>query len=717
MRRIPLVRKRDGRLVPFDLRRVADAIFRAAKSVGGEDRFLAEELAGVVGLYLERSHADRVPSVADVEDAVERVLVDTGHAKTAKAFILHRDRRAVARERVRIEEEGGERALPLVAGDRPSGVSRWSKARVAAALVSDAGLEPSEADEVARAVEGRVLSSGLARIPSSVLRALVDSELFARGRVATSSPARVVGVPKDDLAARIAAVPRGGSKADSQAFLSSVGEDVVQAYVLEEVLPPAAAEAHRVGDVHLYDLGHPFAVLSFCPAAAPFVEARMMGDTTPRAGAPRRAGQAVAAALVDGGRRVARSFALEDVNVLLAPFLSRLGEEGVREEVTEILLSPAVSSFPRRGGFRTLEWTLATEVPKRLATRPVPPPAPPGRAYGDYADSVHAVARAVLDASLALRREGFADRLPALTLVVPREPVRDASLRSLVSEALASAALSGEPRFAFDASGLATRGSRWLRIHPDEGVDPLAEHGGDVIVATAGAVNLAAAALRAGGGGGGRAEERMAADLDRTIALLLDAAVVRVEFLVGGASTGSLLPSLGPAAGTDLEAAFHVVEPVGADRAAALLLPGGAAEEKRAMRTRLVRRVCERAIEEAGKRGLFVAIVENPSGEAAERLARVDTARFESAAAWWPEGQTPSYAAARPAGPSSWREASHPAREAGSEAFERVRRRVDTSKPPALSDLFADWERAASDPRVVEYALDPWPRRFLRRSE
>ena len=84
MSRIRQVRKRDGRLVPFERAKIADAIFRAARSMGGEDRFLAEELAGVVAASLERRELSP-PSIEDVQDVVERVLIETGHARTAKA--------------------------------------------------------------------------------------------------------------------------------------------------------------------------------------------------------------------------------------------------------------------------------------------------------------------------------------------------------------------------------------------------------------------------------------------------------------------------------------------------------------------------------------------------------------------------------------------------------------------------------------------------------
>jgi len=49
---IKYVRKRDGRVVPYDESKVADAIFKAAAAVGGHDRELAEELAAAVTLVL-----------------------------------------------------------------------------------------------------------------------------------------------------------------------------------------------------------------------------------------------------------------------------------------------------------------------------------------------------------------------------------------------------------------------------------------------------------------------------------------------------------------------------------------------------------------------------------------------------------------------------------------------------------------------------------------
>ncbi len=85
------IRKRDGRVVPFDKTKIANAIFKAAKAVGGKDYNLAMRLADKVVELLEKQVKNRIPSVEEVQDLVEKVLIEEGHAKTAKAYILYRE--------------------------------------------------------------------------------------------------------------------------------------------------------------------------------------------------------------------------------------------------------------------------------------------------------------------------------------------------------------------------------------------------------------------------------------------------------------------------------------------------------------------------------------------------------------------------------------------------------------------------------------------------
>ena len=103
MAKITHVVKRTGAVVPFKKERITNAIYRAAVAVGGRDRSIAEGLADqVVAMLEETMPPGHIPTIEEIQDIVEKVLIENGHAKTAKAYILYRDERA-RRRRERAE--------------------------------------------------------------------------------------------------------------------------------------------------------------------------------------------------------------------------------------------------------------------------------------------------------------------------------------------------------------------------------------------------------------------------------------------------------------------------------------------------------------------------------------------------------------------------------------------------------------------------------------
>lgn len=90
--------KRDGRQSAFELDKITNAIFQAAQASGGHDYQMAETLARQVEQNLEQTLSGENPTVEQIQDEVERVLVETGHARTAKRYILYRNERTRVRE-------------------------------------------------------------------------------------------------------------------------------------------------------------------------------------------------------------------------------------------------------------------------------------------------------------------------------------------------------------------------------------------------------------------------------------------------------------------------------------------------------------------------------------------------------------------------------------------------------------------------------------------
>lgn len=99
MAKIQSVIKRSGAIVPFLPERITNAIYRAAVAVGGRDRNTAEDLSQqVVQLLEEKTPEGYTPTIEEIQDLVEKVLIENGHAKVAKAYILYRDERARVRK-------------------------------------------------------------------------------------------------------------------------------------------------------------------------------------------------------------------------------------------------------------------------------------------------------------------------------------------------------------------------------------------------------------------------------------------------------------------------------------------------------------------------------------------------------------------------------------------------------------------------------------------
>lgn len=271
---ITTIRKRDGRELPFDKGKIADSIFRAAESIGGHDRDRAQSLASGVAIYLEKQTSVRPPTVDHVSDAVEKVLIEMGHAKTALAYARFRDKRA----RMRRLRSGGLRAVlkelkeaeggvPAEGEPRPrlslfvrtsnETLAEWNRARIVDALVRETGLEPGVAGIVAAEVEQQLASADVKTLTASLVRELVDAKLVEHGLEDFRRKHMRLGVPLYDTE-RIICVPNHGELEgphDPSTTDLVLAERVKREYALTQVFSQEVADAHLGGDLQIHGLG------------------------------------------------------------------------------------------------------------------------------------------------------------------------------------------------------------------------------------------------------------------------------------------------------------------------------------------------------------------------------------------------------------------------------------------------------------------------------
>ena len=236
--------KRDGRAMPFDKNRIAESIFRAAKSIDREDRHMANELAEVITLFICQKYAGERPGIDKIQDAVERVLTETGHVDTAGAFRQYRHERDVKRRSLEVSREPAKPVLdvPLVDAAGSESIGPWERSRIASALEKEARMEPAMARDIASAVEVKVFSAGIRRLSTTLIRALVENEMFERGLSVQQRRQKLLGVPTFDIERMV--------MSDSDSAGNRIAESVMRQFTLHAVLSLDISQAHLEGRIH-----------------------------------------------------------------------------------------------------------------------------------------------------------------------------------------------------------------------------------------------------------------------------------------------------------------------------------------------------------------------------------------------------------------------------------------------------------------------------------
>ncbi len=313
--RIQRVKKRDGREVPYDRRKIESAVARAESASGNPVPGFPAEITDVVERLLERRFPDpalAIPGIEDVQDLVERALVEMGAAAVAKSFILYREKRAQVRAALLVRDDRteprGTHAPRVQAKDK---VEAWSKGKIVAALMSEADLPRESAEAVASRVEARVFAGGSRSISTALVRELVDNELVELGFDGALRRQRPIGIPRHDLRRALfegAGLRRAPHDPAGASVEQRVGGEILSRLAMEDLLPPYVGDLVRGGELEFEDLSLPHLPLVL---AVPL-------ETI----APTRPSPAAAAALLPEigrlARAVSRSLVLEGAEPLLA---------------------------------------------------------------------------------------------------------------------------------------------------------------------------------------------------------------------------------------------------------------------------------------------------------------------------------------------------------------------------------------------------------------
>jgi len=647
---IEYVLKRDGRKVPFNERKIADAIFKAAHAVGGEDRALADELAVVVSMFLEKKYPGQTPGIEDIQDIVEKILIETGHAKTAKAYILYRDKRARSRESLRVRKQTKKKADTtdvslLVNTETKDETFSWDKRKIAEALEKEADLSEEVSGEIAGAVEQRVFSSGLNRISTALIRELVDNELFERGFNKKLEKQQVIGMPKYDLEELIMSKNKENSNIatnNPEAINLAIAENTLKQYALQEVYSKEVADAHMNGMVHIHDLGYPTRVYCSSHSLEYLKKYGLSLQNLDTESAPAKHARTLTGHLntflASMQAYYAGALGVAYVNIMYAPYLEGMSYKEMKQEAQHLIFSCSQSSFSRGGQTLFLDFNVHTGIPRYLRNIPAIGPSgkPTGKTYGDYEETARQFTLAMLDVWREGDCYGHVFAFPKCDFHINEDTLSDPKQYELLEYACQIASENGVPYFIFDRDEITLSACCRLRTTIDDNYmikhpESMRFCGFQNIT-----INLPQASYRAGKGNW----DALYQEIDKGIEIAVKAHIQKKKF-VGKLMSSPEMPlwEIGKKARdgrpyVDLEASTYIVGILGLNECLQFMtgreLHEGDDMIKQGLR--VVSHMYTR-VKEAGKKyKLKFSLEESPAESASRRLAKVDVRNYPEAA-------------------------------------------------------------------------------------
>jgi len=642
------VKKRDGRVILFSKKRIEDAIFKAVKAVGGEDRLLAEELSNVVSLYLKKKFIDRNPLIEEIQDIVEKVLIETGHAKTAKAYILYREKRTDLRSKLQVRKRVQERTdstdlALLVTPLAKDEVLTWEKQRIAQALQKEANITEDLSWEIASSVEQKIFRSGIGQISTSLIRELVDNELFERGLGKKLKKQAVIGMPSFDIEQLIYSKSSENSNITSnnpEAINLAIAETTLKQYMLQNIFSSDVATGHLKGVVHIHDLGYPRAYCSshsleyikkygldlgnLDTASAPASHARTLTGH-------------LNTYLASMQAYYAGALGIGYVNIFYAPYVEGMSFKEMRQEAQYLIFSGSQNAFSRGGQSLFIDFNIHTGIPTYLKNIPAIGPGgkPTGRTYGDYEEAAQEFTRAMLSVWREGDRDGHPFAFPKCDFHITEEGLVDPKQLELLDYASQIASENGSTYFIFDRDEVTLSACCRLRTQIKDNY--MIEHpesmrfcGFQNVT-----VNLPQAAYRAGRGN----IQGVFGEIDTAMDLVFKAHLQKKEFIAKLMSKpGMPMWEVGKIAKDgrpyiDLDQATYIVGLIGLNECVQALTGKELHDDDETYKLglKIISHMFLRAKEEEKKLGLKFSLEESPAESAARRLAKVDLKNYPEA--------------------------------------------------------------------------------------
>jgi len=457
------VRKREGQLVEFDRKKIVEAIFAAMQVMGEENKSRSEKITDQVIKKLEERFKDNIPQVEEVQDLVEETLIKEGMVKVAKAYILYRDKRSRIRESLKVRKKIiNHKSMTdlslLVSAPTSENIFPWDREKIVHALVKEAETPLNISRKIAKAVEEKIFDLGLMEITTSLIRELVDNELFARGYEHKWRKQKIIGIPTFDLKQLFLSKSKENSNIGTnnpEAINLTIAENTIKQYMLQEVFSKEVANAHLKGWIHIHDLGYP---RIYCSGHS-LEYLKKYGlklENLDTSSAPAKHTRTLTGHLntflASMQAYYAGALGIGYLNIIYAPFLVNLPFKEIKQEAQYLIFSGSQNAFSRGGQSLFLDFNVHLGVPDYLKKVPAIGPGGEytGKNYGEY----EIESQLFLKALMEVWKEGDCNKkvfaFPKMDLHINNRSFEDPEQKKLLEYACEVASENGSPYFIFD---------------------------------------------------------------------------------------------------------------------------------------------------------------------------------------------------------------------------------------------------------------------------
>jgi ribonucleoside-triphosphate reductase (formate) len=339
-------------------------------------------------------------------------------------------------------------------------INDWDREKIVQALLKETTLSEWQARDISKEVEKKLFSSKISLVNTTLVREIVNNELFQRGFNEQLNTQKILGMPSYNILQVIMSKNKDNANIKTnnpEAINLAIAGNVLKQFALSNVFSKEVANAHLKGAIHLHNLDYITRV--YCGAHSPeFIKKYGIKDQLTLS---TTAGSAKHASVLTGHILTfiasmqpyyAGALGLSYLNIFYAPLLVGKSYEQMKQEAQALIFGIAQGAFSRGGQTIFCDFNIHLGIPSYFKDVPAIGPGGKytGKTYGEYEKEAQMFAKALLAVWRKGDSQGKVFPFPKCDLHVNQEAFDDPVQKEILLQACEIAGYNGSPYFIFD---------------------------------------------------------------------------------------------------------------------------------------------------------------------------------------------------------------------------------------------------------------------------